>query len=138
MEDQRKIENDSKLTDKHINFANSLISRQFPNIRELWSTLLQNRYYCFPLHSVQPIFVRSKSTRLWLQISSKNSSFSKARLSTVILALVVAFRFTYPILCIKYCAQCFLITVMPPYDSISSCHAIHVLTTPPASQSAVK
>ena len=60
MEDKRIIEIGSKLTDKHINFANSLISRQFPNIGGLRSTLLQNRYYCFPLHSIQPIFCKER------------------------------------------------------------------------------
>ena len=57
LEDKCKIEDGSRLTDKHINFANSLISCQFPHIGGLRSTL-QNRYYCFPLQSIQPIFCK--------------------------------------------------------------------------------
>ena len=60
MEDKGKIENGSRLTDKHIGFANLLISRQFPHIGGLRSTLLQNRYYCFPSQSIQPIFCKER------------------------------------------------------------------------------
>lgn len=60
LEDKCKIEDGSRLTDKHISFANSLISRQFPHIGGLRSTLLQNRYYCFPLQSIQPIFCKGR------------------------------------------------------------------------------
>ena len=70
MEDKHIIEIGSKLTDKHINFANSLISHQFPNIGGLRSTLLQNRYYCFSLHSVQPIFCKEREH--WIVASNAN------------------------------------------------------------------
>ena len=60
IEDKRKIENGSKLTDKHVNFTNSMISCQFPNIGGLWSTLLRSRYYCFSLHSIQQIFCKEQ------------------------------------------------------------------------------
>ena len=60
LEDKCKIEDGLRLTDKHISFANSLISRQFPHIGGLQSTLLQNRYYCFPLQSIQPIFCKGR------------------------------------------------------------------------------
>ena len=60
LEDKYKIENGLRLTDKHISFANSLISRQFPHIGGLRSTLLQNRYYSFPLQSIQPIFCKER------------------------------------------------------------------------------
>ena len=44
MEDKCIIEDGHQLTDKHINFASCLISRQFPQIGGLRTTLLQTRY----------------------------------------------------------------------------------------------
>ena len=57
LKDKCKIEDGSRLTDKHIGFANSLISRQFLGLR---STLLPNSYYCFPLQSIQLIFCEER------------------------------------------------------------------------------
>ena len=63
LEDKRNIEDGSRLTDKHISFANSLISHQFLHIGGLRFTL-QNRYYCFPLQSIQPIFCKGRIVAL--------------------------------------------------------------------------
>jgi len=62
MEDKRLVEDGSRLTDKHIKFASCLISRQFPGIGGLRTTLLQTRYYCFPPDSIQPLFCKVVST----------------------------------------------------------------------------
>ena len=59
-EDKLKIGRGHRLTDKHINFASCLISRQFPQIGGLRTTLLQTRYYCFPSQSIQPIFCKGR------------------------------------------------------------------------------
>ena len=58
MEDKCLVEDGGRLTDKHINFANCLISCQFPRIGGLRTTLLQTRYYCFPPESIQAIFYK--------------------------------------------------------------------------------
>ena len=55
MTDKKVIEDGHRLTDRHINFAQRLISSQFPYIGGLQTTL-QDRYYCFPHQSMQAIF----------------------------------------------------------------------------------
>ena len=64
-EDKLKIGRGHRLTDKHINFASYLISRQFPQIGGLRTTLLQTRYYFF-LHRVFNLSsVRDANIGLW-------------------------------------------------------------------------
>ena len=67
-EDKLKIERVHRLTDKHINFASCLISRQFPQIGGLQTILLQTRYYFFPSQSVQPIFCKGREN--WIVASN--------------------------------------------------------------------
>ena len=54
------IEDGHRLTDRHINFAQRLISSQFPYIGVLQAILFQHRYYCFPHQSMQAIFCRRR------------------------------------------------------------------------------
>ena len=68
LEHKSLVEDGCRLTDKHIGFASSLISHQFPIIGGLRTTLLQTRYYCFPSESIQAIFVDNVSIGLWLPI----------------------------------------------------------------------
>ena len=72
MEDKYIIEDGHRLTDKHINFASCLISRQFPQIGGLRTTLLQTRYYCFPSQSIQAIFC--KQCEHWIVASNVGTS----------------------------------------------------------------
>ena len=60
VKDKQIIEEGHRLTDKHINFAQRLISSQFPHIGGLQSTLLQDRYYCFPHQSIQAVFCKKR------------------------------------------------------------------------------
>ena len=60
MVDKCLVADGSRLTDKHIKFASCLISRQFPRIGGLRTTLLQTRYYCFPPESIQALFCKSR------------------------------------------------------------------------------
>ena len=68
IEDKHLVENGSRLTDKHINFASCLIARQFPKIGGLRTTLLQTRYYCFPPESIQAIFCKHR--KHWIVASN--------------------------------------------------------------------
>ena len=72
MEDKFIIEGGLRLTDKHINFASCLISRQFPHIGGLRTTLLQSRYYCFPSQSIQAIFCKRREH--WIVASNMGTS----------------------------------------------------------------
>ena len=60
MKDKQIIDEGHRLTDKHINFAQRLISSQFPHIGGLQTTLLQDRYYCFPHQSMQAVFCKQR------------------------------------------------------------------------------
>ena len=60
LEQKSLIEDGCRLTDKHIGFASSLISHQFPRIGGLRTTLLQTRYYCFPSENIQAISCRCR------------------------------------------------------------------------------
>lgn len=46
--DKEIISSGQRLTDKHINFAHSLLKRQFPSLEGLQSNLYQNRAHEFP------------------------------------------------------------------------------------------
>ena len=72
MEDKYIIENSLRLTDKHISFANCLISRQFPHIGGLRMTILQTRYYCFPSQNIQAVFC--KQHEHWIVASNMQTS----------------------------------------------------------------
>ena len=72
MEDKCIIEGGHRLTDKHINFASCLISRQFPQIGGVRTTLLQTRYYCFPSQSIQAIFCKRREH--WIVASNIGTS----------------------------------------------------------------
>jgi len=65
LEHKNLVENGCRLTDKHISFASSLISHQFPRISGLRTTLLQTS---FPSGSIQAIFCRHREH--WIVVSN--------------------------------------------------------------------
>ena len=58
--DKQMIIDGQKLHDKHIQFGQSMIHRQFPGIGGLRSTLLQHRYYEFRRNSIQAVFCKTR------------------------------------------------------------------------------
>lgn len=68
LEDKWIIKNGMKLTNKHINFSQSLIKQDFPLIQGLRLTLTQNSTSGLPANSIQAIHCKEDNTGSLLQI----------------------------------------------------------------------
>ena len=71
--DKQLIINGRRLHDKHIQFGQCMIHRQFLGIGGLRSTLLQDRYYEFPRNSIQAVFCKTRQH--WVVASNMHVTF---------------------------------------------------------------
>ena len=70
--DKVLIENGAELTDKHMQFAQCMIKKQFPSVGGLNSTLLQDKPSLFGSRTANTIqIVHCKKRRHWITVSTK-------------------------------------------------------------------